>query len=223
LRPNESPSVYTPLPATQLMNDAFGGETTINYAAFKHHPWTRDFHNVTVENHASRPGFQAPSIEDAKVVVDSTVTFDRIDKYKPNKIGDLLLSEGFMAQGPATGGPVGSSGEDEEVLVPGLGSGDVSLGLEGQVVSGLQGHLVGRGLPSARESAFSAGPILARASAKGVRIGRMVLLTLVPTSAGRALGKTHGPLKATYVLTFRPHGSHKTYRATRSVQFPARS
>lgn len=58
---NPGGTAYPPLPSTQLMNDAFSGETTINYATFKHHPWKRDFRNVTIENRASRPGFQAPS------------------------------------------------------------------------------------------------------------------------------------------------------------------
>jgi hypothetical protein len=75
---NPAATVFALLRPTPKMTAAFGATATIRYSNIRNEPWTRHFKNVTIDNRASRPGFTGPAIDDAKVTVDSTVTFDRI-------------------------------------------------------------------------------------------------------------------------------------------------
>ncbi|MGH2868937.1 MAG: hypothetical protein ACRDNK_15430 [Solirubrobacteraceae bacterium] len=225
-----SGTVFTALPASPKMNNAFSGTTTIRYSNIRKKPWTRRFKNVTIAGQASRPGFTGPSTEVAKVTVDSTVTFERIftttlPDAKPvegNKLVSLLISEGFLglqAQGPAGGPPVGASGDPETVLVPGLGPGELSLDVHGLVLPSPKA----RGAQSrTARTAADPGVLLASARASVTRGGRPVTLTIVPSAAGhQLLTGPHGALDGRYVLGFRPRGSSTTYHAVEAFSIPA--
>jgi hypothetical protein len=213
--------VYAQLPLTSAMRTAFSGAATIHYAAIRNRPWTRRF-NVTAQDRATRPGFKGPSVDSAKVVVNSTVQFERIygdtlPKDPPrtqNKLVDLLIDQGFLglqAQGPQGGPPVGASGDPDTVVIPGFGAGEVSLDVSGTVVGG-----------RARDVA-AGGPLLASARTTVRRGGAPVRLTIAPTAAGaRVLKAPHDAFGARYVLSYRPAGSRRTYSGVRVWAVPAR-
>ena len=200
---------------TQTMREAFSGATHIRYSAFRNRPWERHFRNVTIQDTGSGPN---GATAEGKVVVDSTVTFDRIDDYKPNKIGALLMSSGFMAlSGQGTpDGPAGTSGDDETVIIPGLGLDQVQLDIQGVVT------------PQARSSraqapSSQATVLLARGSTRVGRGSRMARLTISPTAEGRRIFRAaHGQLAARYVLTVSPRGSTKTVSKTQAITVPPR-
>jgi hypothetical protein len=207
-------TVFTQLPVTQKMRDAFSGATYIKYDQISGgRVWRRPFRNNVIKNSASSPGFQGDATETAEVKVDSEVTFRRVDgKTGVDKIGALLLNEGFPSgQGP-DGGPAGTSGDDEEVLVPGMGTGEFSLGVQSTVVGG----------PRARPRA-AATTLLSSGRAKVAGTSRPVRVKLVPTAAGRALLRApHPEISARYVLRFKPRGSKRTLSATKAITIPAR-
>jgi hypothetical protein len=215
-------TVFANLTPTRKMIDAFGAQATIRYSKIRKQPWTRHFKNVTVQDKASRPGFTGPSTDDAKVIVNSSVKFERIynttlpdaTPAERNKLVSLLISEGFFglaAQGPAGGPPVGASGNPETVVVPGLGPGEISLDVNGTVVQNR----------SARAAAGSA-VLLSSARARVTRGGRPVTLTIVPTAAGhQLLSGPHAAIDGRYVLGFRPRGSGRTYHAVEAFTIPA--
>lgn len=205
---------------------AFSGAAAIHYAAIAQGPWSRRF-DVTLQGTASRPGFHGPAVESAKVVVRSQVKFERVRNAevrtgplrKREKLVDLLLSEGFLglgAEGPASGPPVGASGDPTTVVIPGFGPGEVSLDVTGTVLPG-----------PARESVATAaaggGTLLASGRTHVRRGGAPVSLTIFPTAAGRRLLKApHPGFVARYTLSFRPAGSRKTYHGVRAFTVPAR-
>jgi hypothetical protein len=195
--------------------DAFGSATNIKYDQIRGgRVWRRQFNNIDLKDAATRPGFQGPASDTAELTMDTEVTFRRVDmKTSPNKIGALLLSEGFLGLGTEgkNGGPAGNSDEDEDVIVPGIGAGDVTLEVQGQVVSGSHA-------PTLRAAA----PLLSSGHAKATGAGRAVKITLHPTASGATLlHAPHPAISARYVLTFKPKGSKKTYSATKPVTLPA--
>lgn len=209
------------LTPTQRINDAFGDGTTIHYSDLRDGPWERNLKTGEADGKGTRPQFDGQSTEEAQVKVGGTVKFWRILNPKPenynNKIGNLLLAEGFAGiggQGTPGGPPAGGSGDDETVIVPGMGSGDVSFDVHGVVGTG--------GTP--RVSAAGGQPLLATAKAKSRRAGGIVKLKIVPTAAGRQLlSAPHPEIKASYVLSFRPRGVKRTFSRTRAVTIPPRS
>ena len=208
-------TVFAQVPLTQKARDAFGTAANIKYDQIRGgRVWRRQFKNIDLKGVASSPGFQGPSTETAELTMDSEVTFRRVDmKTSPNKIGALLLSEGFLGLSTEgkNGGPAGDSGEDEEVLVPGLGAGDVTLGVQGQVISG-----------NRAAAPRAAAPLLSSGHARATGPGKPVRITLHPTASGASqLRGPHPAVSARYVLTFKPKGSKKTYSATKPVTLPA--
>jgi hypothetical protein len=208
-------TVFAQIPLTQKARDAFGSATNIKYDQIRGgRVWRRQFKNIDLKDVATRPGFQGPAIDTAELTMDSEVTFRRIDmKTSPNKIGALLLSEGFLGLSTEgnNGGPAGNSDEDEDVIVPGIGPGEVTLGVQGQVVSGNRAAT-----PRAAPQLLSSG------RAKATRAGRPVKITLHPTASGATLlHAPHPAISARYVLTFKPKGSKRTYSATKAVTLPA--
>jgi hypothetical protein len=211
-------TVFSTLAPTKAMSEAFGGAQNIRYDDL---PWDRKFENVTIDGTGSRPGFTGPATEQAQVKVDAIVGIERVDIPKPersrpgkvNKIGALLLSEGFGTITTQTGpiGPPGSGGGEETVVVPGMGTGDVSLDVSGTVVN-----------QRAQVRAGSSGTLLAHARARSTSTTRPVVLHIVPTAAGHALSAPHPALQARYVLKFRPRGSTRTISKSRIVTIPAR-
>jgi hypothetical protein len=206
-------TVFTTLPTTQKMHDAFSGATYIKYSDIAGgRVWRRAFRNNVIKNSNSRPGFQGDATETAEVSANGEVSFMRVDgKTSPNKIGAILLAEGFgSALGP-TGGPAGTSGDDEEIIVPGMGVGELSLGVSSTVVGG-------------NRAARAAGTLLSSGQAKVTGTSRPVRVKIVPTAAGRAYLKApHPAISARYVLTFKPRGSKRTLSATKAITIPARS
>jgi hypothetical protein len=213
-------TVFGILAPTTAMSEAFHGAQNIHYDDL---PWDRPFKNVTINGTGSRPGFTGPATEQGQVKVDSIVAMMRVDVPKPepyrpgqvNKIGALLLSEGFATVTTQTGpiGPPGSGGEEETVVVPGMGTGDISLDVSGTVVNN-----------RAHVRAGSTGTLLAHAKAHSTSTTRPVTLHLVPTAAGHALlSAPHPALQARYVLKFRPRGSKRTISKSRIVTIPART
>ncbi len=217
-----SATVFALLKPTRKIIDAFGASAAIRYSTISKKPWTRRFENATVAARASRPGFTGPAVDDARVTVDSTVTFDRIYSTtlpdstpgERNKLVSLLASEGFFgleAQGPPGGPPVGASGDPQTVVVPGLGPGELSLDVSGTVIQPQKAHIAA--VPSV---------LLARATAHVTRSGRPVTLTIVPTRAGhQLLSGPHGAIDGRYILGFKPRGSTRTYHAVESFTIPA--
>jgi len=210
-------TVFAQIPLTQKARDAFGGATAIKYDQIDGgRVWRRQFRNVDLKAMASRPGFQGLATDNAELEMDTEVSFRRVDmKTSPNKIGALLFSEGFLGLGGQgkDGGPAGDSDQDEEVIVPGMGTGEVTLGVQGGVVSGKRGAS-----PRAAPALLSFG----RAKAKGT--AAPVKITLHPTALGATrLHAPHPAISARYVLTFKPKGSKKTYSATKAVTLPAAS
>ena len=209
-------TVFTPLPPTTLMRDAFGGAATIRYHDItgKYGLWRRQFKIPPIKNTASRPGFHGDATETAEVKVDSEVTFRRMDhKSQLNKIGALLQSEGFLGadfQGlPAGPADPNSDDPDEQILVPGVGTGDESLDVSGRVISG-------------QRAMAAASSLIASGSGKATGSSRPVRITLRLTAAGRArLAAPHPAIPVLYRLRFRPHGSTKTYTATKTFTIPA--
>jgi hypothetical protein len=217
-----SGTVYTVLASTPAMGEAFGGAANIHY---KDLPWKRDF-NVPIIASATRPGFTGPSTETAQVKVNSTVEMARVDTRPPsrqnkpevNKIGALLLAEGFASiggQGTPGGPPAGGSGDEETVIVPGMGTGDVSLNVSG-TVSQNRAYVRGRAVAASS-------PLLATAKAHSTSSIRPVTLKIVPTAAGRdLLSAPHPAITAHYVLSFRPRGSKRAISKTKTIAIPAR-
>jgi hypothetical protein len=215
-----SATVLAPLRPTKEMSQAFHGAQNIHYDDL---PWDRSFKNLTIDGTGSRPGFTGPATEQAQVKVDSIVGIERVDIPKPershpgkvNKIGALLLSEGFATVTTQSGpiGPPGSGGEEETVIVPGMGKGDVSLDVSGTVVD-KRAHL----------RAAATGGLLAHAKARSTSTTRPVILHVVPTAAGHALlSAPHPAFQARYVLKFRPRGSTRTLTKSKLVTIPART
>ena len=214
-------TVFAALPLTRAMRTAFSGGATIHYAAIRKRPWTRSF-KVTAQDRATRPGFTGPSVDSAKVVVNSRVQFERtsgdtLPKAPPrtqNKLVDLLINEGFLglqAQGPQGGPPVGAGGDPDTVVIPGFGAGEVSLDVTGPWWAGAR---------AMRRPADLCSPLPGPPCASG---GAPVRLTIVPTSAGaRLLKAPHGAFSARYVLSYHPAGSRRTYSGVRVWAVPAR-
>jgi hypothetical protein len=208
-------TVFAQIPLTQKARDAFGTAANIKYDEIRGgRVWRRQFKNIDLKGVASSPGFTGPATENAELTMDTEVTFRRVDgKTSPNKIGALLLSEGFLGLSTEgkNGGPAGNSDEDEEVLVPGIGAGEVTLGVQGQVVSG-----------NRAASARAAAPLLSSGHARATGPGKPVRITLHPTASGATqLHAPHPAVSARYVLTFKPKGSKRTYSATKAVTLPA--
>lgn len=206
-----NPTVFTNVPATQKLRDAVAGTTSIHYDEISNGKvFRRTFRNASATGHATRPGFDGDSVEDAAVKIDASVTFQRIDgNNRPNKIGALLLAAGFGGldhQGP-DGGPAGASGQDEEIIIPGLGRGEVTLDVTGNLAT------------NRRSLRAGGATVLASGSGSG---GRIVRLTLKPTAAGSALADPHPAIQARWVERFRPHGSKRTYTASKPFTIPAR-
>jgi hypothetical protein len=208
-------AVFAQIPLTQKARDAFSSATSIKYDEIRGgRVWRRPFSNIDLKDTATRPGFKGPATDTAELKMDTEVTFRRVDmKTSPNKIGALLLSEGFLGLGTEgkNGGPAGNSDEDEDVIVPAIGAGDVTLDVQGQVV------------PGNRAATPRAAPqVLSSGRAKATSAARPVKITLHPTAAGATrLHAPHPAILARYVLTFRPKGSKKTYSATKTVTLPA--
>ena len=203
-------TVFAQIPLTQKARDAFGSATNIKYDQIRGgRVWRRKFSNIDLKVAAT----SGSATDTAELMMDTEVTFRRVDmQTSPNKIGALLLSEGFLGLGTEgkNGGPAGDSDEDEDVIVPGIGAGDVTLDVQGQVVSG------NRAAARAAPQVFSSG------RAKATSAGRAVKITLHPTASGAMrLHAPHPAIRARYVLTFRPKGSKKTYSATEAVTLPA--
>jgi hypothetical protein len=98
------------------------------------------------------------------------------------------------------------------VIVPGMGTGDVSLDVSGTVVNN-----------RAHVRAAASGTVLATAKARSKGTTRPVTLHIVPTAAGHALlSAPHPALQARYVLKFRPRGSKRTLTKSKVVTIPAR-
>jgi hypothetical protein len=206
---------------TAAMSEAFHGAQNIHYDDL---PWDRPFKNVTINGTGSRPGFTGPATEQAQVKVNSIVGMERVDVPKPephsrgklDKFAALMLDvdfASFLGQGTPGGPPAGGSGDEETVVVPGMGSGDVSLDVNGTVVN----H-------RADVRAASSGTLLAHAKAHSTGTTRPVTLHIVPTAAGHALlSAPHPAISARYVLTFRPRGSKRTISKSKVVTIPARS
>jgi hypothetical protein len=212
---NPGGTVFAQVPLTQKARDAFGNATNIKYDDIGGgRVWRRQFKSIDLTGMASRAGFQGPSTDNAELKMDTEVTFRRVDmKTSPNKIGALLLREGFLGLGAGgkNGGPAGNSDEDEEVIVPGMGAGDLTLGVQGQVVSG-----------NRAATPRAAPPLLSSGRAKSTGTAAPVKITLHPTAAGAALlHAPHPAISARYVRTIKPKGSKKTYSATRAVTLPA--
>lgn len=208
-------SAFAQIPLTEKARDAFGSATNIKYDQIRGgRVWRRQFNHIDLKDAATRPGFQGPATDTAELTLDTEVTFRRVDmKTSPNKIGALLLREGFLGLGTegGNGGPAGDSDEDEDVIVPGIGVGDVTLGVQGHVVPG-------HGATTLR----AAGQLLFSGHAKSTGAARPVKIRLHPTASGMAqLHAPHPAISARYVLTFRPKGSKKTYTATKPVTLPA--
>jgi hypothetical protein len=214
-------AVLAPLPPTKAMSEAFHGTQNIHYDDLT---WRRPFKNLTIDGTGSRPGFTGPATEQAQVRVDSVVAMHRVDVPSPepyvpdkaNKVGALLFNEGFHTITTQTGpiGPPGlSSGDEETVIVPGMGKGDVSLDVSGTVVD-KRAHL----------RAAATGTLLAHARARSTSTTRPVILHVVPTAAGHALlSAPHPAFQARYVLKFRPRGSKRTLTKSKVVTIPART
>ncbi len=208
-------TVFAQIPLTQKARDAFSSATNIRYDQIRGgRVWRRQFNHIDLKDAASRPGFQGPSTDTAELTMDTEVTFRRVDmNTSPNKIGALLLKEGFLGLGTEgkNGGPAGDSDEDEDVIVPGLGAGDVTLDVQGQLASS-----------SRARTLRAAPPLLSSGHAKATGAGGPVKITLHPTASGATqLHAPHPAINARYVLTFKPKGSKKTYSATKPVTLPA--
>jgi hypothetical protein len=208
-------TVFAQIPLTQKARDAFGSATNIKYDQIRGgRVWRRQFKNIDLKDAATRPGFQGPATDNAELMMDTEVTFRRVDmKTSPNKIGALLLREGFLGLGTEgkNGGPAGNSDEDEDVIVPGLGAGDVTLDVQGHVASA-----------SRAETLRAAPPLLSSGHAKATGAGRPVKITLHPTASGATrLHAPHPAISARYVLTFKPKGSKQTYSVAKPVTLPA--
>ena len=210
-----SGTVFAQIPLTQKARDAFSSATNIRYDQIRAgRVWRRQFKNIDLKDTATRPGFQGPATDTAELTMDTEVTFRRVDmKTSPNKIGALLLKEGFLGLSTEgkNGGPAGNSDEDEDVIVPGIGAGDVTLEVQGQLAS------------SSRARTLRAAPsLLSSGHAKAQGVAGPVKITLHPTALG--VTQLHGPhpaISARYVLTFKPKGSKKTYSVTKPVTLPA--
>ena len=94
-------TVFAQIPLTQKARDAFGSATNIKYDDIRGgRVWRRRFSNIDLKDVATRPGNDGPSTDTAQLVMDTEVTFRRVDmQTSPNKIGALLLSEGFKPRG----------------------------------------------------------------------------------------------------------------------------
>jgi hypothetical protein len=205
-------TVFAQIPLTQKARDAFGSATNIKYDDIRGgRVWRRQFKNIDLKD----PATDGTATDTAELMMDTEVTFRRVDmQTSPNKIGALLLSEGFLGLGTEgkNGGPAGNSDEDEDVIVPGIGAGDVTLAVQGQVVSGHRAETP-RAAPEV---------VLSSGRAKATSAGQAVNITLHPTASGATqLHAPHPAIPARYVLTFKPKGSKKTYSATETVTLPA--
>jgi hypothetical protein len=214
-------AVLTALPPTKEMNDAFSGVANIHYRSV---PFHRDFHDVTISGTGSRPGFAGPATEQAQVKVDSTVSFLVVSKPSPrpkpklDKLIGLYLENGGVVESTFGSGFArllrGDGGDEETILIPGMGPGDVSLDVSGRVV-GNRAHV---------RAAGGGAVVLASAKGRSKRFDRPVALKLVPTAAGRALGATaHPAISANVRLRFRPQGAKSTISRSVTVTIPAQS
>jgi hypothetical protein len=216
--------VIASLPSTKAMNEAFRGATTIHYSDIKRAPWIKNI-SETITDDATRPAFGGSTTEHAQVSVKSMVLFDSVYSYSRtkkepvNKIGALLVSEGFTNigdTGKAGGTPAGTSGEDETVVVPGMAPGDVSLDVQSTVIPGGAGNRI------AHSSATPA-RLLSSGKVTFPNRPRPVKMSIVPTALGRSvLAAPHPAMTARYVLRFRFRGSRKTVTRTKSITIPAR-
>jgi hypothetical protein len=214
-------AVITALPSTKEMSEAFGSAANVHYRDL---PFHRRFRDVTINGTGSRPGFTGPATEQAQVKVDSSVSFLVVSKPGPrpkpklDKLIGLYLEDGGIVEAIYGSGMArllrGSGGDEETVLVPGMGPGDVSLDVSGRVLQN-RAHV---------RAGAAQSVLLASAKGRSKRMDRPVALKLVPTAAGRALGAAaHPAISARVRLSFRPQGSKRSISRSVTVTIPAQS
>jgi hypothetical protein len=220
---NGAPHVHLAL--TRELNDAVNGgqEVRLNDLPF-HRSFAADI-SGTGGNAAGN------TTAAARVQVFSTVYFDRIYDAKPiptpevNKIGALLLAEGFAAVTSGRSTPLSGSAPvitptEETIVLPGAPElGKVSLDVNGVVSTPthlwrLSGRADRRTLRRAAPTTLETG------SGRGNSAGDAFAFTITPSAAGRGFFSAPHPelrVSATLTLVF----AGKTFSETQTLVAPA--
>jgi hypothetical protein len=210
---------FVPLVVTDLFADAYsGGPERVSDAALPLNLHQGD----TIGCQTQDP--KSTEFDVWQVSIDSNVFMRRIAEGQNelgsfNKIGQLLM---WDAVALLNGGAVPPQ-SGQPVYMPDPGPGQFTADCYGKLLSGHERDLPGGG--SARAAAAGQrGELIATAAAHLHGHSPFAYIRLKPTPQASqliTLTGSHGPIQLTAVVTFRPAGSHKTFRRTVTRTLPA--
>jgi hypothetical protein len=190
------------------VDEAYNGNATIRYSQIRNQlaEWSKPFH--VHESGATKSASGSPT--DAVFDLDSEVSFRALTdptREPDNKVGGLLLRHAMEALGLSNYNPPA-----DQVLVPGMGAGEVKLEVGATIVP--------RSNPLRLPAAASKPIVLARGAKRLTRDAPFLMrLTLTPEGKA-ALAKHKGPLKGTLKLSLKQKGTTTWLTRSQSAVWP---